>query len=212
LTETDATKIAALKKQKIIDEYEIKKQDLLDASAKKQAEIEQKLFEVKTKIQIAKAKIDSANQLKTFKSTRGSNPVLTADEIKAYAAKHNIPINKITQADIDAIWAELAGTNNYDELISLLQESLTIPQAAEGAVVTPSPGGTLMNIGEGGKTEVVFPLDKLNQFINTGSTSGSGSSGGMVNLSIQLDSKTLYSGIFKATKNKTVLISADSVV
>ena len=186
-TETDATKIAAEKKQKIIDEYEIKKQDALDASAKKQAEIEQELSDVKIQIQIAQAKIDMVSAANAFK-------------------------NDIKLGNKDAVAAAAASDANYNNLISLLQESLTIPQAAEGAVVSPTPGGTLMNIGEGGKTEVVFPLDKLNQFINTGSTSGSGSSGGMVNLSIQLDSKTLYSGIFQATKNKTVLISASSVV
>ena len=86
---------------------------------------------------------------------------------------------------------------------------------AEGGIVTPTRNGTgsLVQVAEAGQPEVIFPLDKLNQFINTGSTDGTGNlGGGMVNLSIQLDSKTLYSGIFKATKNKTVLISADSVV
>jgi hypothetical protein len=75
----------------------------------------------------------------------------------------------------------------------------------------PRNGGITANIAEAGQPEVIFPLDKLNQFINQGNTS-SGSSDIPINLTITLDSGTLYSGIFAATRNKTVLISAKAVV
>ena len=41
-----------------------------------------------------------------------------------------------------------------------------IPAAAEGGIVTPRPGGTLVNVAEAGKTEAIVPLDRLEQFIN----------------------------------------------
>ena len=98
----------------------------------------------------------------------------------------------------------------YGELLGLLATPIPAP-AASGALVMPSPGGSLMQVAEAGQPEVIFPLDKLESFINKGTLTGS-SSGTPIQLNISLDSKTLYSGIFQATKNKTVLISASSVV
>lgn len=83
--------------------------------------------------------------------------------------------------------------------------------AAEGGIFPATPGGINTQLAEAGQTEVVFPLDKLESFLNQGSVNG-GSSDIPINMTIQLDSQTLYSGIFAATRNKTVLISAKAVV
>jgi hypothetical protein len=36
-----------------------------------------------------------------------------------------------------------------------------IPQLADGGLVKSSPGGTLVNVGEGGQDEAVVPLDRM---------------------------------------------------
>ena len=50
-------------------------------------------------------------------------------------------------------------------------------QMAEGGVVLPKPGGTLANIGEGGKAEAVIPLDKLPGMMKTTVSSSAPSPG-----------------------------------
>jgi hypothetical protein len=130
--------------------------------------------------------------------------------INAYKALAGIPfVGPILGAAAAA--AALLYTSKEISVIKA-QVPPTPPALAEGGIVMPSNGGALVNVAEAGKPEVVFPLEKLDQFINQG-TMGTGSNGGIpINMTIQLDSKTLYSGIFEATRNKTVLISTKALV
>lgn len=41
---------------------------------------------------------------------------------------------------------------------------VNIPQLADGGIVLPSPGGSLVNVAEAGKAEAVIPLDRLGDF------------------------------------------------
>ncbi len=47
-----------------------------------------------------------------------------------------------------------------------------IPQLAQGAVIKASPGGTLVNVGEGGKDEVVGPLDDVARILGVNGNGG----------------------------------------
>lgn len=85
------------------------------------------------------------------------------------------------------------------------------PNFAEGGIVMPTQGGTLANVAEAGQPEVIFPLDKLQSFISNGTTDAN-KNGGMINLTVMLDSKPFLEKIFPATRNKTVLISAGAIV
>ena len=87
-----------------------------------------------------------------------------------------------------------------------------VPVFASGGIVMPTPGGIVANIAEGNQPEIIFPLDKLQQFISTGNTSGSSGSSDMVHLIVQMDSKPFLDTIFPATKNRTIKISAGAVV
>lgn len=81
---------------------------------------------------------------------------------------------------------------------------------AEGGIVPPRVGGVNATLAEAGQTEVVFPLDKLENFINKGSINNENM--GNIELKVYMDSKPFLDTIFPATRNKTVLISAKAVV
>jgi len=89
--------------------------------------------------------------------------------------------------------------------------ALKAAKFAEGGVVQPVPGGIQATVAEAGIAEAIIPLDRLDRMLETAS-GGAQAGGGMSNLTIKLDSKVLYSGIFDATKNRTVLVSAGAVV
>ena len=38
---------------------------------------------------------------------------------------------------------------------------VSIPRLAEGGIVLPTPGGSLVNVGEGGQAEAIIPLSRL---------------------------------------------------
>ena len=102
----------------------------------------------------------------------------------------------------------------YDTLIPLIQAT-PIPAAAEGAIVNPTPSGTIMKVAEAGQPEVIFPLDQLNRFISKGfniNNTDNTSNEGNINLIVNLDSKPFLDKIFPATKNRTILISQGAVV
>jgi len=89
--------------------------------------------------------------------------------------------------------------------------ALKAAKFADGGVVQPVPGGIQATVAEAGIAEAIIPLDRLDRMLETAS-GGAQAGGGMSNLTIKLDSKVLYSGIFDATKNRTVLVSAGAVV
>jgi hypothetical protein len=55
--------------------------------------------------------------------------------------------------------------------------SISIPGFAAGGTVEPRPGGTLVNVGEGGEREYVIPESKMPRFGALASARLSGSSG-----------------------------------
>lgn len=87
-----------------------------------------------------------------------------------------------------------------------------IPQLAKGGIAMPTPGGTLANVAEAGQPEVIFPLDRLNEFLDNRGAEGAPTTGMPVELTIMLDKDKLYSGIFEATRNRKILIDAKAVV
>lgn len=50
---------------------------------------------------------------------------------------------------------------------------LNVPQLADGGIIQPRPGGTLVNVAEAGKAEAVVPLDKMGQMGATNNFYGS---------------------------------------
>ncbi len=87
-----------------------------------------------------------------------------------------------------------------------------IPALATGGVVMPSPGGTIAQVAEAGQPEVIFPLDRLDEFLSNRPSVDAGMAGeGDIHLVVQMDSKPILDKIFPATKNRTVLIDARAV-
>ena len=73
-----------------------------------------------------------------------------------------------------------------------------VPQLADGGVVTPKLGGTIVNVGEGGKSEAVIPLDKLPGMIGAKTSissstpaPGYGIQGQMGQMSVSMDRSAL---------------------
>lgn len=90
-----------------------------------------------------------------------------------------------------------------------------IPALAQGGIVTPRPGGQIVQVAEAGQAEAVIPLDRMNEFIDNRGFGGGppqSSESFPVSLTIKLSERQLYKGIFQATKNREVLIDASSVV
>jgi hypothetical protein len=88
--------------------------------------------------------------------------------------------------------------------------ALKAKKFADGGVVQPQAGGVQAVVAEAGQAEAIIPLDRLDQMLAR--AGGSTGEGGMMNLTLQMDSKVIYSGIFEATRNRTVLISQGAVV
>jgi len=59
---------------------------------------------------------------------------------------------------------------NFDDLISGFMK---VPGYATGGVIPARPGGTLARIGEGGQSEAVIPLDRLDAMMRPAKTGGS---------------------------------------
>lgn len=64
-----------------------------------------------------------------------------------------------------------------------------IPKLANGGVVMPSPGGSLVNVAEAGKPEAIIPLDKMGSFgggsnINITVNAGAGANGAAIGTEI----------------------------
>jgi hypothetical protein len=86
------------------------------------------------------------------------------------------------------------------------------PAFADGGIVAPSPGGTIARVAEAGQAEVIFPLDKLDSFLDNRSFGSSGTSDNMINLVVEMDSGVVLQKIFPATQNGTVRIAARAVI
>jgi len=87
------------------------------------------------------------------------------------------------------------------------------PQLAEGGIIMPKNGGVSATLAEAGVPEVAIPLDRLGEVLNKFNFNQSGNeSTTPVHLVVNMNSKPFLDTIFEATRNKTVLISADAVV
>jgi tape measure domain-containing protein len=81
---------------------------------------------------------------------------------------------------------------------------------ADGGIVQARPGGIQATVAEAGVAEAIIPLDRFDRMLaDMGATGGNS---GTTHLVVNLDSRPLLDKIFDATKNRTVLISAGSVV
>ena len=107
-----------------------------------------------------------------------------------------------------AIVTALAGAAQIATILA--QKPPSAPTFANGGIVQPQPGGVQALVAEAGQAEAIIPLDKLDQMLAR--AGGSTGEGNMMNLTLQMDSNVIYSGIFEATRNRTVLISQGAVV
>lgn len=68
------------------------------------------------------------------------------------------------KASANLKWLQQQGlvkaTNPFDLGRKSYQGNWGVPQLAEGGIVMPRPGGTLVNVGEAGQAEAVVPLNK----------------------------------------------------
>jgi len=109
--------------------------------------------------------------------------------------------------------ASIAAIESQFSSLEGIVSSISIPapvQLAAGGVVMPKVGGTIAKIAEAGIPEVVFPLDRLESFLEKNAMASN--SEGMTHLQVMLDSKPILEKIFPASRNGTVLISARAVV
>jgi hypothetical protein len=91
------------------------------------------------------------------------------------------------------------------------------PQLAEGGIISPRAGGVPVTVAEAGDTEAVVPLNDA--FFNrlAGAARGEGdvanntSGGGMTQLTINLDGKTIGQSTVDLINNKQLLVSAKAI-
>lgn len=108
----------------------------------------------------------------------------------------------------------LAGIKSAAEVATVAANKPSPPALAQGGIVTPTPGGTIAQLAEAGQAEVVFPLDRLEEFLSQrpGSAYSGGMAGGQTRLVVNIDSKPILDQIFDATRNRTVIIDGGAVV
>lgn len=173
----------ALTKAKIEQEYADKKTAIEKSQREAAYKLELASFNTRKAFSIAMAVVDTASAA-----------------IKAFTVDPTGILSAITAAVGLAQIATIAAQNPPPP-----------PSFANGGIVMPTPGGTLAQVAEAGQPEVIFPLDKLDSFLEK-KNSSSGSAGDTIRLVVNLDSKPFLDKIFPATKNKTILISAGAVV
>lgn len=177
--------------------------------ALKKAQIEEDYANKKEQIEKEAAMASYKVELAQFKTNKALN-IAQALIAGAQAALQALKLGPIAGPIAAAV---MAGLTAYQIKVIREQQAPTAPTFAEGGVVLPTNGGTTAIVGEGGQPEVIFPLDKLESFLSSYSNnSNSLSNSEPINLTITLDSRTLYSGIFNASKNRTILIDAGAII
>lgn len=76
---------------------------------------------------------------------------------------------------IKGIWNRAIGGKGFtvpDWVPGVGGRGFKIPKLAKGGLVKHTPGGTIANIGEGGKDEAVVPLDRLERMMGVGQGGG----------------------------------------
>ncbi len=189
---TEETK--ALTRQKIEDEYDIKRaQAEKDIATQKEEFIKQENIAKE-----AAAKID--RQLQHDKAVLEQTIALNSAEIERIKAISSLGwFNKDKKAQVNSL---------FDELIASIK-GLPIPTADTGGLANPPPGG--MNIRTN-VPELFIPLDRLDQFLSKNFGASTSGEGGMTHLIVNIDSKPILDKIFPATRNHTVLIDQGAVV
>jgi hypothetical protein len=105
----------------------------------------------------------------------------------------------------------LAGLLGAIQVAAIVNAKPQVPALAEGGIAPAVAGGRQYTLGEGGQPEAIIPLDQLDRILSHRNLGGDMSEVPVM-LTVQLDREKLYSGIFQATRNKTVLVSAGAVV
>lgn len=90
-----------------------------------------------------------------------------------------------------------------------------VPSLAQGAEIRPTAEGSIVRVAEAGQTEAVMPLTQntFNQFAEgiMGALNNSGR-GGNIHLTINLDGKQIYDGIYEMSRRGQILIDQRAVV
>lgn len=197
--ERTQTEIEYLEQQKEAELYAAEQSGLTaEALAAKKSEIEKKYQK-----QIAELKY------KSDMATWETNKFMTIASgiragIESYVSAGGWPLGAIAAAIMAGITAAQ---------VAALEEAKPVkPKFARGAIVPARPGGLEATIAEGGQTEAVIPLDRLDEMLARMGGRGSSMGGGMVHLQVMLDKKPFLDTIFPATRDGTVLIHERAVV
>lgn len=77
-----------------------------------------------------------------------------------------------TNAPPPTSWAQSQGILDIEAAAGKILSKGAVPQLASGAIVYARPGGTLVNVGEGGRDEVVGPLSDIERHLDRGRGNG----------------------------------------
>jgi hypothetical protein len=228
---TDAEEIKRLNAEKEEIEKQIKRQEIIDEYEAKRAKIEADAEKHRKKLEderiaadllAAQQEEDRRKAQEEYETQRAAAEAEAQKQLRQYQHDKAIIDQKMAIVNVMIEWqkaiAELGWFNKdkktavndlYSELIRTIM-AIPIPAVAEGAIFKARSGGSLAVVGEGGQDEAVIPLDRLDQMLSHGGMGGTDNI--PISLTINMDSKVLYSGIFDATKRKSILINAGAVV
>jgi TP901 family phage tail tape measure protein len=196
---------AELAYQAFLDEKALQRYEQLSEEEKREVDLKNKANEERLKADKELAQEIYKLELAAFRTNQ-------AFAISQIAIETALAVAKVWgQTGLTGIIAQ-AGPIAMGALQSaavLAQKPPAPPNLAEGGVVMPQPGGRLVNVAEAGVPEIVGPLDKVESLLRS---AGGGMDNTPIHLVVKLDSKPFLDKIFPATKNRTVLISAASVV
>lgn len=196
----------SLRRETIIADFEAKRTALLDAADAERDAIEDAAEKEKDE-RDARARAAARKQAAGNKAFALFDiAIRTAQAIMAALAegKKGIPL---------AIAAGIAGAAQAG-----IVAAQPLPELAEGGIAMPRPGGVVATVAEAGQPEVIFPLDRLEEFLSQRPTGrlrdeeADDGSEGDINLVVNLDAAPILKTIFPATRNRTVLIDAAAVV
>jgi len=121
-----------------------------------------------------------------------------------------VAVTQLLARPIAAIAAGIAGA-----AMAAAVAAKPLPELATGGIAMPRPGGMIANVAEAGQPEVIFPLDRLEEFLSRRPAGGGADEEGRdgdIHLRVEIAAKPILDAIFPATRNRTVLIHAGAVV
>jgi tape measure domain-containing protein len=132
------------------------------------------------------------------------------DKVQALVDIATNTATAITKALPNLVLAGIIGALGIAQAAVVAAQPLPPVPFADGGIVQARPGGIQATVAEAGVAEAIIPLDRFDRMLaDMGATGGNS---GTTHLVVNLDSRPLLDKIFDATKNRTVLISAGSVV